>query len=135
MSCSGKPPLNLGVSDSGLSSCPDKPNCVSSDAEDEQHKIEAYSLAVDSDLAWQAIKEALLKLPRTKIVTQTDGYLHAECRSALFGFVDDFELHLRPQEATVAIRSAARMGKSDFGVNRDRVEQLRLTLIEEGVLK
>lgn len=135
MACSGKPPLNLGVSDTGLSSCPDSPNCVSSDAQSRDHKIQAYSLAIDTNLAWQAIREAVLKLPRTKIVTDTDGYLHVECRSAVFGFIDDFELHLRPKETVVAVRSASRVGHSDFGVNRKRVEQLRLMLIEQGVVK
>jgi uncharacterized protein (DUF1499 family) len=74
-------------------------------------------------------------LPRTKIVTATDDYLHAECRSAVFGFVDDLELHLRPAQSSVAVRSAARLGRSDFGVNRRRVENLRSILQRQGVVQ
>ena len=74
-------------------------------------------------------------LPRTKIISSTDDYLHAECSSAVFGFVDDLELHLRPAENLIAVRSASRLGHSDFGVNRKRVEQLRSLLIKERVVR
>lgn len=135
LSCSGKRPLNLGVSDGALAACPDTPNCVSSDAKDAKHQIQNYSLAVAPDEAWQAVRESVLKLSGTKIVNESDGYLHAECSSTVFGFVDDLELHLRPDEGSIAIRSAARLGHSDFGVNRKRIEQLRLMLTDQGVLK
>ena len=74
-------------------------------------------------------------LPRTKIITSTDDYLHAECSSAVFGFVDDLELHLRRGENLIAVRSAARLGHGDFGVNRKRVEQLRALLLRQGVVR
>jgi len=66
---------------------------------------------------------------------ETDDYLHAECSSAFFGFVDDLELHLRPGQGTIAVRSAARLGHSDFGVNRKRVEKLRSLLTQQGVIR
>ena len=135
ISCSGKRPIDLGVSDNLFSPCPDSPNCVSSDAKDTEHAIPAYALAMTPTQAWQATREALLQLKRTTIVTDSSGYLHAESRSAVFGFVDDLELHLRSDESIIAIRSAARLGHSDFGVNRKRVEQLRLKLTEQGVLR
>jgi len=68
-------------------------------------------------------------------VKETSDYLHAECRSAWFGFVDDLELHLRPSEASIAVRSASRLGYSDLGVNRRRVEDLRASLIGRQVLR
>ena len=64
------------------------------------------------------------QLPRTQIVRLDAGYLHAECRSALMGFVDDLELHLRAGDGTIAVRSASRLGWSDMGVNRQRVHEL-----------
>jgi uncharacterized protein (DUF1499 family) len=63
-----------------------------------------------------------------------DDYLHAECRSALFRFVDDLEIQLRPGEGIAAVRSASRVGYSDLGVNRKRVESLRAELAEAGVV-
>ena len=135
LSCSGKRPPNLGVSDGVLSQCPDKPNCVSSDAKDTQHQIQNYTLALPSDEAWQAVRQSVLELPKIKIVSESDGYLHAECSSAIFGFVDDLELHFRPDAGFIAIRSASRLGHSDLGVNRKRVEQLRVMLTDQGVLE
>ncbi len=76
-----------------------------------------------------------MELPRARIVEETEDYLHAECRSALFGFVDDLELQLRPSESIIAVRSASRLGYSDFGVNRRRVEALRESLAGRGVLR
>jgi uncharacterized protein (DUF1499 family) len=78
---------------------------------------------------------AVSSLPRTTIVDDSGQYLHAECRSAVFRFVDDLELHLRPDEGAIAVRSASRLGYSDFGVNRGRVETLRRKLVSAGVVK
>jgi uncharacterized protein (DUF1499 family) len=74
-------------------------------------------------------------LPRTKIITVSDDYLYAECSSAVFGFVDDLELHLRSAQNSIAVRSGSRLGKSDFGVNRKRVENLRGLLLRQGVIR
>jgi uncharacterized protein (DUF1499 family) len=73
-------------------------------------------------------------LPRTIIVAQTENYIHAECQSALLGFVDDLELHFRPDQGEIGVRSASRLGRSDLGVNRKRVETLRSALITQGIL-
>lgn len=128
VSCSGNSPANLGVSGSGMAPCPSSPNCVSSDALDSDHQISPFLLAVPAADAWPVVRDFVSKLPRTLIVHEKPGYLHAECRSALFGFVDDLELDLRSLEGIVAIRSASRLGYSDFGVNRRRVEALRTLL-------
>jgi uncharacterized protein (DUF1499 family) len=85
--------------------------------------------------AWRAVRSTVAGLPRTEIIVATDDYLHAECRSALFGFVDDMELHLRPAQNLIAARSAARLGHSDFGVNRKRVEKLRALLAKQGAIR
>lgn len=134
LSCSGKRPANLGISDSKLDLCPSSPNCISSDDHDDGHKISPFQLLKPADEVWQVTRELVSKLPRTRIVTETTDYLHAECRSVLFGFVDDLELHLRPADGIIAIRSAARLGYLDFGVNRRRVESLRATLISRGMI-
>jgi len=108
---------------------------VSSDAADKAHQVAPFSLAVSPEQAWRAVRLTVSELPRTEIVSDTGQYLHAECRSALFRFVDDLELHLRPAEGQIAVRSASRRGYSDFGVNRGRVETLRRTLVSAGVVK
>ena len=133
-SCSGTRPANLGVKDQRLAPCPATPNCVSSD-DGAAHEIAAFQLAVAPGDGWRALHAALAALSRTQIVTATDDYIHAECRSAVFGFVDDLELHLRPAQNVIAVRSASRLGHSDFGVNRKRVEKLRALLRQQGTVR
>jgi uncharacterized protein (DUF1499 family) len=134
-SCAGTRPSNLGVKNSRLAPCPSSPNCVSSDDGDAVHSISSLQLALPPGQTWPVVQATVAGLPRTKIITQTDDYLHAECSSAVFGFVDDLELHLRPVQNLIAVRSAARLGRSDLGVNRRRVENLRLLLRQRGVVK
>lgn len=130
---SGSKPPALGVSAGRLRECPRSPNCVCSDAR-ESHRVGAFPLALPSADAWARVREAVSALPRTRVVTATDDYLHAECRSRLFGFVDDLELHLRPREHVVAVRSASRIGYSDLGANRARVDALRAELARRGAI-
>lgn len=135
LSCAGKRPSNLGVSAGTFAPCPASPNCVSSDASDSAHQVTPLQLALAPAEAWSAAGEIVSGLPRTHIVKETADYLHAECRSALFGFVDDLELQLRPVEGIIAVRSASRLGYSDLGVNRSRIDGLRAALIDRGAVK
>jgi uncharacterized protein (DUF1499 family) len=130
----GKRPKALGVRDTRLAPCPSSPNCVSSDAADPLHAVPLLELIAPPQEAWRAVHELVQALPRTRIVTENENYLHAECRSALIGFVDDLEFHLRPAAEVIAVRSAARIGRRDFGVNRRRVERLRAMLVQRGVV-
>jgi uncharacterized protein (DUF1499 family) len=118
-----------------LASCPDSPNCVSSDATDPSHHVPPFAIILPVNEAWRLVREAVNDIPRTTITEITDSYLHAECRSAVFRFVDDLELELRPAEGIIAVRSASRTGYSDFGVNRSRVERLRSVLKSRGLVK
>ncbi len=134
-SCSGTRPANLGVKDGRLADCPSSPNCVSSDATDSAHSISAFQLIVAPNEAWRALRALLEELPRVQIITDNEDYIHAECSSAVFGFVDDLELHLHASQNSIAVRSASRLGHSDFGVNRKRVENLRGLLAKQGVIR
>ena len=128
-------PRNLGLTDGRLSACPSSPNCVCSDEAGTSRAIEPLLLAIEAVQAWPLVGEAVRDLPRTRVVTKSADYIHAECASNLLGFVDDLELHLRAEDAIIAVRSASRLGYSDFGVNRRRVETLRAALQEQGVLR
>ena len=134
-SCAGTRPTNLGVGTGRLAPCPASPNCISSDDADTDHWASPLVFDGDPATAWSAARTAVLSLPRTEIVSETEGYLHAECRSAVFGFVDDLELHLRLEGGIIAVRSASRLGYSDWGVNRHRVEELRATLTRQAVIR
>jgi len=106
----------------------------SSDAADSTHSIATFALAIPSRDAWLTVRGSVESLPRTKIIAETDDYLPAECTSAFFGFIDDLELHLRTTEKVIAVRSASRLGYSDLGVNRQRIEDLRTLLIKQGIV-
>ena len=117
-----------------LAPCPSRPNCVSSDAGD-SHPVAPLALAMPPEEAWRLVRQVIEEQTRTRIVTQTDHSLHAECRSRIFRFVDDLELRLRAAEGIIAVRSASRLGYSDLGVNRKRVEALRAKLKQRGVIR
>lgn len=127
-------PDEPGIHDGRLAPCPSAPRCVSSDARDPSHRADPLVLEVEPEEAWRAAVSAVAAMPRTSVVTRTDDYLHAECRSAVFGFVDDLELHLRADEGIIAVRSASRLGYYDFGVNRRRVEKLRDLMRRSGAV-
>lgn len=127
-SCSKGPAI--GLAPRALAPCPSSPNCVLSDSEEKEHAIAPFVLTDPGAKAWSQIRAIVASLPRTKVVVDGENYLRAESRSFVFRFVDDLELELRPSQGAVAVRSAARVGYYDFGVNRRRVEKLR-SLLEE----
>jgi uncharacterized protein (DUF1499 family) len=133
--CAGTAPGHLGSGQARLAPCPPTPNCVCSDATDPEHAIAPLRLAVDANEAWAAVHQQVLALPRTIVAIDDADYLHAESTSATMGYVDDLELQLRPDEAIIAVRSASRLGRSDFGVNRKRVETLRSALVARGIVR
>lgn len=107
-----------------LAPCPDAPRCVSSHSPEPDHHIAPF--AVGSDNQWQYLQQLLTRLPRTRIITRTEDYLHVEQRSPIMGYRDDIEFLYLPQQKRVDVRSAARIGYYDFQVNRRRIEAIRL---------
>jgi uncharacterized protein (DUF1499 family) len=105
--------------------CPRTPNCVCSHQTDARHGIAPLVFEGAADRAWAGLRSIVAAWPRTTIVSEEPGVLHAEVHSALFRFVDDLHLALDEQAGVVHVRSASRVGRSDFGVNRRRVEALR----------
>ena len=120
---SWKRPGNLGVEEGRLAPCKRTPNCVSSqtDAADREHYI--------APLAFRGSMQDLRKLvegmERTTLISAERNYLYAECRTKLMRYVDDVELYYDEKQGVVHVRSASRLGRRDFGVNRARVEALR----------
>jgi uncharacterized protein (DUF1499 family) len=108
-----------------LLSCPESPNCVTTEAPDNQHKIDVFHLKGDFTKNWPEIQHVVAALPRSTFIKADETYLHATFKSRVFQFVDDLELFLNPLNGIISIRSAAQTGYLDFGVNRRRVEQLR----------
>ena len=119
----GERPSNLGVKDGKLTACPETPNCVNSQGTDTQSKIEPLP-----DVSIAEIKKVVEGMERTTIIEETDNYLYVEFKSKLMGYVDDVEFYRDRDAGVVQVRSASRLGKSDLGVNRKRVEEIRSKL-------
>lgn len=128
----GKTP-ELGVTDGKLSPCPAKPNCVVSQGADAEHAIAPIAFTLDREAVRDVLIQVLGVVPRTEIVTQADDYIRVKSTSRLMGFVDDTEFYFPEDDAVIHIRAAARLGESDLGVNRRRLEQIRLALQDLGV--
>jgi uncharacterized protein (DUF1499 family) len=107
------------VHDGLLAPCKRTPNCVSSQADpsDREHYIAPLKASMEE------LRQAVQALPRTRLVLAHSNYLHAEFRSKLLGYVDDVEFFF--DGAVVQVRSASRLGRRDFGVNRARIEEIR----------
>jgi uncharacterized protein (DUF1499 family) len=125
LSALARRPAHLGAESGRLAPCPHRPNCVCSQADDAAHRIEPLRFEGSANEAMKSLRVVLAAWPRTRVVTAADGYLHAECRSRLFRFVDDVEFLVDSEARVIHFRSASRVGRSDLGVNRRRMEGLR----------
>ena len=108
-----------------LAACPRTPNCVSSQ-ETGRSAIAPLPFSDSPSSAFARLKRIVSSLPRTRVVEASGDYLHAEVKSRVFGFVDDVEFIVDSPGSRVHVRSASRVGYSDLGVNRARVEALRV---------
>lgn len=117
----------VGLVSGTLRPCPSSPNCVCSttDHSDPVHGIEPLPLDVPADEAIAALEALVESFPRAKVVTTGEHYLHAEFTSRLFRFVDDVEFLVDAEAGVIHVRSSSRVGYSDLGANRTRVEALR----------
>lgn len=124
---SGKPAANLGVRGGKLAPPRRSPNNVSSQApqEDPGHYIAPLRFRGNGAEALVALRKVLDAMDRTRIVRHEGGYLYAEFRSRMMGFVDDVEFLVAEKEGVIHVRSASRLGRRDYGVNRARVEAIR----------
>lgn len=121
----GKRPTYLGVHSGRLTPCPGTPNCVNSQSEDALHQIQPLTYNSTPTQAMSELKSLIQNLERTKIITETKNYLYAEFTSSFWGFVDDVEFLLDDSTQVIHVRSASRLGTSDLGVNRKRIEMIR----------
>ena len=125
--CSGTMP-NLGINNSKLKPCPKTPNCVSSQALDEDHYIEPIHYTGSQQEAHNHLLQIIESEKRTKILLDQESYIRVEFTSALFRFIDDVEFYFpkeKAEETVIHVRSASRVGSSDLGANRKRIERIR----------
>lgn len=121
--CAGERPNSLGAKGGLLTACPSSPNCVSSQADDEKHRIAPLLFGGDREEAFTRLKLVLGQRRDTTIIDEKPGYLRVELRTTFF--VDDGEFLLDPAHSIIHVRSASRLGYSDMGKNRSRLEEIR----------
>ena len=121
--CAGERPNNLGVRDNRLSSCSSLPNCVSSQASDERHRIALLAFNDDPDAAFVRLKQILALRNDTAVIEDSSDYIRVELHTTFF--VDDGEFLLDRVGRVIHVRSASRLGYSDLGKNRSRMEDIR----------
>lgn len=107
-----------------FSPCPNRPNCVSSLNPKSKHFIKPITYT-ESVNPMKKLSVIMKQFPRTRTVTEEENYLHFEVRSILFRFVDDVEFYYDKPAGLIHMKSAARAGYYDFGVNRKRLEKVR----------
>ena len=108
-----------------LAPCPERPNCVSSLARDRAHRVEPLPLDGPVEQALERLREIIERMPRAMVDEVGEAHLKARFRSRWFRFTDDLELAVDAPAGVIHIRSASRVGRSDLGVNRSRVEAIR----------
>jgi uncharacterized protein (DUF1499 family) len=128
---SWKRPDNLGVHEGKLAACKRTPNCVSSQADlaDAIHYVAPIPFHGNAQDAIAEVRATVENMERVRVIREMPAYLYAEFRSRLMGFVDDVEFVFDEKAQLLHVRSASRLGRRDFGVNRERVERIRATLL------
>jgi len=107
-----------------LPACPDRPNCVSSLADQASRRVEPFPLKGAVSESLECLAEIIRSMPRTEIISTTGTMLKAEFKTRL-GFVDDVLFMADEDGGVIHVRSASRVGSWDLGVNRKRVERIR----------
>ena len=128
ISMSATRPDTLGHSNGRLAECPTSPNCVATQSGDEQQRMLPVKYSTDAGQALENIKSMVAKkFSRAKLVREDGNYLHYEFTSLIFRFVDDVEFLVDDKAKEIHFRSASRVGHSDLGANRKRMQ----TLVDE----
>ncbi len=125
-------PTKLGVFWGFFKPCPETPNCVSSQATREDQKIDPLSfVGADRPTAYQVLSEVIDEMPRANVLVSRVDYMHVEFQSKWLTFRDDTEFSLSDTTSLIQVRSASRIGSSDNGENRRRVEEIRTKFNEK----
>lgn len=123
----GTRPTDLGFSEGRFRRGDERPNWVSSTVEPAERERYVAPIAFQGDAAkaWSRLERVISAMPRATVVTRDAAYLHVEFASRIFGFVDDAQFALDARASVIHVKSAARVGRRDLSVNRDRIEAIR----------
>ncbi len=112
------------MNDRQLKPCPSSPNCVSTQTQQKDKKMDPIPFELDHQEVKKVIKDVVKSLPRTELRSESTHYLHYTFKSKIFGFIDDVEFLIDGAQKLIHFRSASRTGYSDLGVNKKRMTEL-----------
>ncbi|NTU57534.1 MAG: DUF1499 domain-containing protein [Chlorobiaceae bacterium] len=110
--------------DGRLRPCPGTPNCVCSESAKPGEHVEPLSFKGEPGKAWALLKQCVASMGGT-VRHEEGSYLWTTFVVPVFGFTDDVEFRIDEAAGVIHVRSASRLGFSDLGVNRSRIDQLR----------
>ena len=119
---------NLGLSKGQLIKCGKNPNCVSSQTTQRSMRIAPINASDTPELTWLMLRDLVETIPQAILISGNESYRHYQFTTPLMGFIDDVELLFDRKKQLIQVKSASRVGQSDFGANRERVELLREVL-------
>jgi uncharacterized protein (DUF1499 family) len=132
----GKPPTDLGVNGGRLKRPSKTPNSVSSQADlFADHPMRDYARIAPlpasggAQASMARLRAVIERMPGASVVEQRDDYLYARFETKVLRFTDDAEFWYDPAAQAIQVRSASRLGRKDFGVNRARIETIRAQLM------
>ena len=117
-----------------LASCPSSPNCVCSTDTGGSHYIDPLAVSGELDAAWQTLRDILGADGSISIVAANGHYIRAEAKTRFLRFTDDVEFLLNREAGVIDMRSASRVGYSDLGKNRSRLEGVRSAMRDAGAI-
>ncbi len=125
------PPKDLGAENGKLRDLPSTPNAVSSQTEKESAYIEPFPFQGSEGESIARLLETLDSFDEIEVMKQEPRYIHAVATTKLMRFKDDLEFAVVEGEDVIHVRSGSRIGYSDGGVNRKRLEQIRSRYLDE----
>ena len=131
----GTTPSDLGVQEGKLKPPAMTPNSVTSQAklypvhpQLEYAEIDPLPIIDDASTTLARIRGIIEAMNGAEIITSDEHYLYVQFTTRIMKFVDDAEFWFDPVANVIQVRSASRLGKSDLGVNRKRIETIRQQL-------
>jgi len=132
--CTGMPENNVDPATvTELDRCPSSPNCVSSADSGDSHYISPITIQGDPDAAWQTLHDILATDSSFEITASEEHYIRAQATTQILRFTDDVEFLLKRDAGRIDMRSASRIGYSDLGKNRKRMEGIRSKMVDAGM--
>jgi len=129
--CGRTMPEGLGLANNKLTDCPDSPNCVSTQTQKEKAKIEPITYNSDEQTAYKLLLRVIEDNKLANIISKTNNYIHAAYFTKSKIFIDDVEFYFDKDAGLIHFRSASRVGHSDLGANRKRMEKIRNEFLQQ----